>query len=232
MEPKFQTSFIPKQSLAAATPSVAPHRRGRQAFGIGTVVSVTLFIIVVSASALLFLYQHYLQSAIASNQDSLSRARDAFEPALITELERLDQRINGAEQVLNQHIAPSSLFALLSSIALQNVQFTDYTYTAGSAGSALIHIELSGKTDSFKTLALQSDLVRTDQSLKNASISGVGLDTTSGDVVFRLSADVDPRLINYDAQVQQAAASAGTDTTGSSVAPASANDAAASSTSI
>ncbi len=201
MEPKFQTSFIPKQSLSAApVANVRRSNRTSRAFGIGTVISIVIFIVAVSASAIVFLYQQYLSASIKSNQESLSRAREAFEPALIVQLTRLDSRINAAEELLAKHIAPSSLFALIQSITLQNVQFTQYIYTAPTETS-LVHIELFGKAKSFKTLALQSDLVGTNSNLKNPVISEVAL-SGNGDVNFKFSADVDARMINYVEQLQ------------------------------
>lgn len=194
MEPKFQTSFIPKQSLSSIPAS--PRKSSRSgAFALGTVITTVLFILAVGGSVLLFLYQQYLQASIKSNQESLSKAREAFEPALIKELARLDSRINSSNQILNQHIAPSALFDLLQSITLQNVQFTSFTYDS-SPTQGLVHISLTGRARSFKTIALQSDLVGTNQYLKNAVISNLALDSLGG-VGFSLDADVDPRTISY-----------------------------------
>lgn len=201
MEPKFQTSFIPKQSLA---PSPAAQRRSAsnsRAFGLGTVIAIVIFIGAVSASVLLFLYEQYLTRSIQSNQASLERAREAFEPALIKELGRLDDRINAANIILNQHIAPSALFTLLESITLQNVQFTSFSYT-GEGTNGMVAISLSGKAKSFQTVALQSDLLGSNSYLKNTVVSELALDA-SGDVTFQVNANVDPRFLSYLSKVQK-----------------------------
>lgn len=173
----------------------------------------------VSAAAILFLYQQYLSASIKSNQDSLSKAREAFEPALIEELTRLDTRINVAEDLLSKHIAPSALFALIQSITLQNVQFTNYTYGEPAAGSPLVHISLTGKAKSFQTLALQSDLVGLNTNLKNALITGVALGA-DGDIGFKLDADIDARMVSYQEQLQGKANSGGAQNTNETVPPA------------
>jgi hypothetical protein len=217
MEPKFQTSFIPKQSLSQV-PTPTRKTSHSPVFALGTVIATVIFILAVTASALLFLYEQYLSSSIKSDQQSLAKAREAFEPALIQELTRLDQRIEAANQILDQHIAPSGLFNLLQTITLQNVQFTSFSYDNGTASAGLVHISLTGRAKSFKSVALQSDVVGTNQYLRNAAITNLGLDQ-SGNVSFDLTADVDARLVSYQS-IMDTINTQNPETTGSAVPPA------------
>ncbi len=97
--------------------------------------------------------------------------------------------------MLAAHLAPSAIFAFLSEQTLEKVQFKDFTYTIGSVGHDAT-MQMSGVTDSFATIALQSDRLGGTKVLKNIIFSGISIQE-AGKVTFSVTADIDPSLILY-----------------------------------
>lgn len=190
MEPKFQTSFIPKKPI-----SVAPKKRteGNPA-GIFFLLGLILFLASISTAGGLFLYQQYLIQSIERKSESLERARAAFEPALIKEMNRLDVRMKSAQEVLDKHMALSAFFELLEKSTLKSVQFENFNYSVDGEGK--INISMRGRALSFSSVALQSDTFGNSTFIKEAIFSDLNLDQSS-DVVFNFSAVLDPSLLSY-----------------------------------
>lgn len=189
MEPKFRTSFIPKQPLVT-TPAQAGHRGPSLLF----LVSLILFIGSLILAGAVFLYTQYLTRAIASNAASLERARAAFEPALIQELRRLDSRIITANTLLSTHVAPTELLAYLATATLEDVRFENFTYSVTSPDK--ISLNMKGQAKSFAAVVLQSDSFAKGHQLRDPIFSNLNLDTV-GNVVFDFSAFVEPSLVSY-----------------------------------
>ena len=204
MEPKFKSSFIPKQPMGQSTGTATkvPKRAhtGPSFGGIGTMFCFILFVLALGTSGGLFLYTSYLDDAVNQKIDMLERAREAFQPALIKTLVRLDQRIIAAEDILEHHTAPSNLFALLENTVLPSVQLTFYTYEQRADGS--VAVAMRGVTNSLPLLALQADVFGNNTFFIDPVISELtvqsGGDAAGNDsVVFEVSAGVDPRLASF-----------------------------------
>lgn len=187
MEPPVRTSFIPKKPVG-----VAPQRRG--GVGIVFLVSLMVFLAALAAAGGVFLYQSYLTQAIVSKSESLDRARAAFEPAVIQELIRINDRMTYGGQVLTGHVSPSSLFALLEQATLQTVRFKSIEYALDETGRAII--SLDGEARSFSDVALQSDELGKRRALYDVIFDNINLDQT-GRAVFTMRAGVDPSFLLY-----------------------------------
>lgn len=157
-------------------------------------ISVLIFVASLLAAGGAFAYGAYLDKAIASKKESLKTAEGAFDIRSIQDLERLDVRLDEAEHLIQNHIAPSGLFTFLSSATLERVQFTSLSLEISSDGAG--HITMAGVADSFSSLALQSDQFSVAKVLRNVIFSGIATDST-GRVIFSVSADVDHSLLSY-----------------------------------
>ena len=197
MDPQVPGSFIPKQPLVEM-------RHSGAGMGLATLIAVILFVISVVGAAGVFAYENILNAQIAGKDNSLKLAEGAFEPNVIDDLSRLDSRINNVESLLQRHTAPSGIFDYLSTIALNQVQFTSFSYKLGSDGSASLSLE--GVGDSFSTVALQSDQFGASRLLKDVVFSNVAIGA-SGDVTFSVTANLDPSLYLTRASQAQAASS-------------------------
>lgn len=211
MEPKFQSSFIPKQSLksqASGAPAQERHRRRNTAAGLGTMLTFVFFIIMLGATGGLFLYNKILEDAVDQKIQSLERVREAFQPAFIKELVRLDRRMQAGKVILERHVATSNLFALLEQSTLRSVQLLGYEYAYDDEDQSS-SITLRGQTASLPLLASQAQQLGINVFLANPVVSQLDADKETGLVEFTADAGVDDTLISftetYSASTQNAA---------------------------
>lgn len=188
MPDSFSTSFIPRKEGGK------PSRKGPSFVDLYRAIGILIFVIALLLAVGVFLYQQLLESSIERKEEALVRAREAFEPELIEELSRLDRRLEAAELLLSEHLAPTQLFSLLESITLTTVRFTDMSYQE----SAGVHtLSLSGEGRSFASLALQSDEFGANRFIQEPVFSGLQVNEV-GNVDFGIIATVEPGLFTYD----------------------------------
>ena len=192
MDPRFQSSFIPKKPITAG---VKP--KGASV-NLLSLISIIVFIAVVAGAVGVFFYQNYLNGSIVSDKQSLDLAQGQFDIATINDIIRLDSRINvaggGQNSLLTKHIAVSNLFAALQSATVQTVRFVNFNFSAAN-GNALA-LNLSGSAQSFSDVALQSSSFNRTPYFKNISVSNLSVDQT-GAVTFNMTMTVDPSLLVY-----------------------------------
>lgn len=200
MDPKFQPSFIPKQSLGLPRPGApaAP-------LSIFVTISIVIFLIAAVLAAGVFLWSKLVEKDIGAINGELAKAREAFNPALVGELERLDGRIESAKKILDSHIAVSALFALLEKATLVDVSFGDFSFDAGNGKE--VKVTMKGQAKNFASVALQSDAFTAEKFIKNPIFSDLNLDD-SGNVLFTFTATLDPALTTYYERELSAAADA------------------------
>lgn len=189
MDPVVRTSFIPKKPVVQATATV--HSSGA---GVFFFVSLVIFLGSIALGAGAFAYEQYLKSSIKSKNESLVKARAAFEPATIQDLMRLDKRLSEAKRILDTHTAPSAVFALLSLNTLSTVAFDKFDLTTGPDNMGVI--QLHGLTSTFSDVALQSDAFGKERSFKDVLFAGFTV-ADKGGVEFTVSASVDSAVVNY-----------------------------------
>ena|SRR3989344_7212143 len=196
MEPKFQTSFIPKQSLEES----ATGRRPRGNLNLFVLIALLAFFASVAGALGVFLYDRLLEGSIASKKADLTRVRDAFEPNLIQMLSRTDERFQGAQELLNQHLALSELLTLLEAYTLTNLRFESFQYRNDEAGN--ITLSMRGRAKSYGSVALQAEVFAKVPFIKNPLVGSPTLDPL-GNVLFDFSATIDPELLSYAAALKK-----------------------------
>lgn len=192
MDPVGQGSFIPKQSLAAAS-------RSSGGMGLFFVLALLIFVMSLVAAGAAFGYERLLNGRITSKDEQLRLDEGAFNSGTIQDLVRIDKRLTQARTLLQKHVSPSAIFAFLSTITLERVQFDSMDYTLQSDGGATI--VLTGSGDSFSSIALQSDQFGSSKVLRDVIVSGITVGG-SGKVNFSVNATVDPQLISYSKNLQ------------------------------
>lgn len=189
MEGKLQTSFIPKQPLV--------ENGAKKASGTTSIFSIIgwfIFIVVISASVGVFLYEQYLTKAIDTKNTDLSNRIKSFDTESVDHFIQLDSRLQSAALILNNHLAVSNLLDLIAENTIQSVQFTDFKYSFDDSDK--ISLNLSGKAPSFASVALQSDAFSAEPHLHNQVFSNLGLDQAGG-VLFKFTASVDGSALKY-----------------------------------
>lgn len=188
MDPKFQTSFIPKKSLSQ-TGSYSP-----PTIGILSMIATLVFLAAVGIAGGLFIYEKVIGEQIGGYQTDLERARAEFNPEKINELTRLNKRIENTKKLLNGHLAVSNFFKLLESNTLKTVRFNEFDFT--SEGLNTVVIKMTGQANSFSSIALQADRLNANSMFKNTIVDNINLEKF-GNVSFSVTTSVDPSVVSY-----------------------------------
>ncbi|MEK7133985.1 MAG: hypothetical protein AAB804_02855 [Patescibacteria group bacterium] len=183
------TSFIPHDT------GVAPAAR-RGGGGLNDLLLLCAIVLFVASAALgagVFLYEQYLQTESASKLAQLERAKAAFEPALIHELTRLDDRMHAADRILGAHVAPTLFFLALQQATLATISFRSLDLQAPDAQH--MTITMAGVAQSVNSIALQADIFSKNGVITSPIFSNIARQADG--VHFNLSAAVNPVAIGY-----------------------------------
>ena len=193
-----QPSFIPRETPRS---SEAPQRQK----GIGdlsTLISIVLLVASVALAGGVFLYKEYLNSSVASKVGQLERAKAAFEPSLIHELTRLDDRMRSASSVLGSHLAPTAFFRMLEQTTIASIAYTSLDFEAVDAQN--MSIKMNGIAGSVNAIALQADVLAIGSMVRSPIFSNINREADG--IHFDLSALINPVAINYAQTISGATA--------------------------
>ena len=191
MEQDFQTSFIPKK------PMIEERAVASRPIGLLTIVSIFFLVTIVLASGGLYFYKGIMSKNLLDMQNTLNLAQGRLELSKIDQLQLLDKRLRGANEVLSNHVATSPIFNALSSVTLKNVRFTKFSYDLGADKKAPVVVKMSGQAVDYRSIALQADIFSKNAPyLIDPVFSNLSLDD-KGNVLFDLSFSVDPTFIDY-----------------------------------
>ncbi|MDO8552403.1 MAG: hypothetical protein Q7S01_02600 [bacterium] len=152
METGIKNSFIPHD---VSQPASAERVREGSLLDLVVLVSVVLLVASLVLAAGVFLYQQYLDQSSASKINQLKIAKAQFDPALIEEFSRLDDRMRDADTILGSHIAPSVFFHMLEANTLKTVSFRSLDFETGNEDG--MTIKMDGIAESVNSIALQAD---------------------------------------------------------------------------
>jgi len=195
-------SFIPHDTSVARPPL-------RGGGGLNDLLLLVAIVIFVASAALaigVFLYGQYLATENTAKLAQLERAKAGFQPALIQQLTRLDDRMHAADRVLAAHIAPSIFFKALEEATLQTVSFRTLDFQV--AENQNLSVKIAGIAESVNSIALQADLFSKNGVVTNPIFSNIARQPDG--VHFNLSAMVNPSAINF---AGSGASAGGADTT-------------------
>lgn len=192
-------SFIPHDT---ATP-VSRRATG----GLNDLLLLCGIVLLIASGALavgVFLYAQFLQQQSSLKVTQLQRAEAAFEPALIEQITRLDDRMHAADTILGTHIAPTTFFQALNQATLQTVSFRTLDFEAPDPQH--ISLRMQGVAQSVNSIALQAELFSKNGVIASPIFSNIARDADG--VHFDLSAVVNPTALNYTAFITAASAGA------------------------
>lgn len=168
-----RSSFIPKQVTSSAIPQKV--RRTRVFSIVGFFASLILFAAVLASGGVFFYKNFIVERDLEAMKVQLESERTKFNDGELRDIKNFDLKIELAKSILDEHIAPSRVFDALEARTKQSVQYTSFTYTKRPSGN--VTVELSGVTDEFAKVALQSMQYQEDLVLSNAYMTSVGLGT-------------------------------------------------------
>lgn len=201
MEPRFQSSFIPK---APITPNAGPHdttvkqpgvKRTRTLMG---VIGKLIFTLTILAAVGVFGYRFYLNYRIENMGVELTNARAELDPDTIEELLDLNDRLNVAQSLISRHQTLSTLFTYLEESTQPSVGLVSFEYMNTKEGLELL---IRGEAEGYAALAAQADLWGENTSLREQTFSDLILNER-GNVVFSFKALVDPSFVSYSKLIE------------------------------
>jgi hypothetical protein len=199
MDQNFQTSFIPKK------PIIEERAVPGQPVNIFTIMGIILLFAVGLGTGALYFYEDTLSKSIAKMSEDLKLAQNRFEPARITELKSLDQKLRASNEILSHHIAISPIFKALELTTLPTVRYTKFTYNQGELPGSNVEVKMKGIALGYRAVALQSDLFTKNKNIIDPVFSNLILDDR-GNVLFELSFSVDSSFLNYKEELKSATA--------------------------
>jgi hypothetical protein len=204
METGIQSSFIPRDAGEA---KLTQTTIGNGGGGFSELLLLLSIVFVVASGALaggVFVYKQYMQTATVAKKEQLQRAKDAFDPSLIQQLTRLDDRMHAGSTILTHHIAPTVFLEALSQATLTTVAFNEMHLEDGDLQH--INAKFSGVAQSVNSIALQSQLFSKNAVMTNPIFSNIGRQPDG--VHFQLSLAVNPSAISYEKIIAPVAAQA------------------------
>ncbi|MFC1756931.1 hypothetical protein ACFLZC_02130 [Patescibacteria group bacterium] len=193
-------SFIPKTAYSS-TQKVALRK-----VGMGLVLKISIILLVLSVLLFggAFVYKRVLAKQIDDLSISLGRAKTAFDPELITEMDRFGSGVFVVQEILTEHLLPSRILGVIEEFTLSEVSFNSFKYSSVSSESIKsfktskntqdsINASLSGEARDYSTLAEQVEVFKRSDDIKDFAFSSFLL-TQAGTVSFDLSIEFFPSI--------------------------------------
>lgn len=200
MEPSVTTSFIPKRPIES---SMATTRRSDRTIGLLSLLTAVIVIGTGVAFVGVYLYQKRLVLQKSALEQSISDARDGIGTDFVSDMNRLDQRIDGVKELIKNHIVITPIFQALEATTLRSVQYKDFSYTTKSADTTnkepSLIVDIRGTAKNYSTIALQSDAFSTNSLIKNPVFSNLTIDEKTRTVNFKLTFSVSMADLSYQA---------------------------------
>jgi hypothetical protein len=185
MEPT--TSFIPKKA-------VVEERKAEGSVGLLTAFVVIFFLVTLLTTVGMFLWKKSSDQNLVSTQKNFEELKNRFQPELIADLKRMDDRLNSAASLTSQHISPSKFLTFLQSVTFKDVRFTSFNYTFEETGLKFI---LKGQAKNYAIIAMQSDAFKNNKYIKEYLFSNLNPEA-NGLISFDISMSVDPSFVLFD----------------------------------
>lgn len=139
-----------------------------------------------------YAYDKYLQHVLEVKAEELAVAQREVNQDQVEEFVRLRDRLVHGRELLNNHVALSQLFDVLETETLKTVKYESLKLRVADDHTA--ELEIEGTARSFNALAAQSNAFAAQKGIRRAIFSGIVVNQNNT-VSFRLTADLDPRLV-------------------------------------
>lgn len=209
MDAATPTSFIPKRPVTTATSASDVSSSGVAV----SIVSIVIFIAIVGTAASyggVILYEQQVQKDKIALQKTITQAKDGLSIDFVSDMKRLNNRIDGVKKLLKQHVVISPIFQALQEHTLRSIEYKDFSYEAASeSGDAtakktpMVNIKLSGTARGYASIALQADEFAKSSIIKNPVFSGLSVDDKKK-VTFNLTFQVSADNLSYQSFIEAA----------------------------
>lgn len=206
MDNQLKTSFIPRKNLEVTTANFQTGTSSihRTSGGVNffSIIAFIIFAVTIGVLVFTFVWQIKLRKDIVQQVEIMKKVRDDFDEKFIQDALRLNTRIEQAGHILQNHVSPSSLYALLQDYTRQTVSFSNFTFKDNQDGTIAINGE--GSAARYESIVLQSDSFGKSGYLRNVIFTDLRPNLTDTTISFSLQATLDPKLILYRKSLQSA----------------------------
>ena len=177
--------------------------------------AVLAFIVSLGAIGGTYLWKQYLVTTQDNYRVQLSEREKQFNTDLIEQLKRVNVQIDMAKQLLDNHLAMSGVFDIISHFTAENSRFLSLDVSTPTNSSDGIKISMRGYGKDFQSVAFQSDVLGQLEQyglrkiVKNPILSDPSLDSSAGSVSFGFTATLDPSSLSYKQSVLGSTGSTG-----------------------
>ena len=204
MDNQHKTSFIPRKNLEVTTANFQTGTSSihRTVGGVNffSIIAFIIFAVTIGVLIFTFVWQIKLRKDIVQQVEIMKKVRDDFDEKFIQDALRLNTRIEEAGHILQNHVSPSSLYALLQDYTRQTVSFSTFTFNDNQDGTIAISGE--GSAARYESIVLQSDSFGESGYLRNVIFTDLRPSTTDTTISFSLQATLDPKLVLYRKSLQ------------------------------
>lgn len=190
MEPKFQTSFIPKKTIDNDSRNRVVAISDTNIF---TLAASIIFIVTILLYGGLYFYRDYVIEEVKKADAALTEAEAAIEPKKIKEIISNNSRINNSLKILDGHLATSKLMLFLQDSALKKVKFNEFAYQNKDGVPSII---INSEVQNYNSFAYQQKVLVENEYIQNSDFSDILLGD-NGNIKYRFSGRIEPSLVSY-----------------------------------
>ncbi len=201
MEQEFRTTFIPKKPVTEAPVTSSVRVPVGKPAGILFTLSVLILIISGILGGGVYVYHKTATDKTKNLLAQIQIIEQRLESESIQTFALLDKRIKNAETLLRQHAVMYPIYRSIEKTALPQVRYTKMD-TSLNSESGMIIVNLSGEADSYRSIALQSQSLGSDQKFKNILFSNFVV-TPLGQVTFDVSLSINKSDLLYPIYARQ-----------------------------
>ncbi|MGM0629410.1 MAG: hypothetical protein ACQESA_03205 [Patescibacteria group bacterium] len=167
-EQNTQPSFIPK--------SQGPTERRKYAYNLFAVTGISIFVITLLCSGVLFGYKYYLEVKLAELEENFKHPDEVFDPDLKEKISVADSSIKVSEKLLNLKTAPTFVFETLEELTSEDIYFNEFLYKSHlSTEGDLSYVTLKTTAPSFNAAAFQSDVFKDSDKVQSVKVKNIHL---------------------------------------------------------
>lgn len=191
MEPKFQTSFIPKSPVLSGGQK---EESKNSSVSLISIVGVVLFLIAVLSSGGVFFYTNIQQKSIIELKEALALEKASFNESGIKDLLLVSDQMKVVKDILDKHLILSNIFVVMQSSTIQNINFTEISFETKNEG--YVSVTFKGQSTSYDHIAKQAELFKSTGFLRDVSFYNMEIDK-DGNLVFDGSMSVSINDTSY-----------------------------------
>ena len=126
MEPKFQSSFIPRGPASSVVADKMANRHEKRS--LISFLTLVVFIISIVLAFGMFGYKYYLKYSINKMSSDLETVKETLQEETIRELTRLNNRVISTRELLDSHQLITPLFEFIEASTPVAVRFNDFQF--------------------------------------------------------------------------------------------------------